>query len=135
MVNDPETVWIGLEYFCSGQEDMWQWNDQQIIAFALDELENLQFIDRGDVLDATMLRVPKAYPAYFGTYAHFDIVSNYLSQIENLFCIGRNGMHRYNNTDHSMLTAIKAVDLIAQGKGTKAEIWDINTGDTYHEER
>jgi protoporphyrinogen oxidase len=89
--------------------------------------------DRADVLDATVIRVPKTYPAYFGTYQNFDQIRNYVNQIENLFLIGRNGMHRYNNQDHSMLTAMMAVDNIAAGIKDKSNLWDVNTEMEYHE--
>jgi protoporphyrinogen oxidase len=90
-------------------------------------------IDRGDVLDGTVVRVPKAYPAYFGEYSQFGTVREYLDAFPNLFPVGRNGMHRYNNQDHSMLAANAAVNSILNGGQGKSEIWRINTEDDYHE--
>ncbi len=80
------------------------------------------------------IRVPKAYPAYFGEYRHFNIVRDYLDEFHNLFSIGRNGMHRYNNQDHSMLSAKWAADSIINGGHGRSKIWDINADESYHEE-
>ena len=78
--------------------------------------------------------MPKTYPAYFGTYDRFDEIRNYVDRFANLFLVGRNGMHKYNNQDHSMLTAIMAVDNIVAGRADKSNIWDVNTEQEYHEE-
>jgi len=133
LVADPATIWLGLEYFCREGDDLWSMDDGRFIDFAAAELENLGLIDRSDVIDGTLVRVPKAYPAYFGTYAEFDQVRTYLDQFANLYPVGRNGMHRYNNQDHSMLAANCAVSSILD-RGGKAEIWRINAEDDYHEE-
>ena len=133
MVKDPSNAWIGLEYFCYETDAIWNFTDQQMIDLATEELERIGMADRADVLDATVIRVPKTYPAYFGTYQNFDQIRNYVNQIENLFLIGRNGMHRYNNQDHSMLTAMMAVDNIAAGIKDKSNLWDVNTEMEYHE--
>ena len=136
MVNDPEnTVWVGLEYFCNEGDSLWNMSDKEFIELACDELQKIGIIDADDILDATRIKVKKAYPAYFGTYKDFDKVRNYLDKIENLYCIGRNGMHRYNNMDHSMLTAMEAVDCIKSGKTDKSQIWSVNTEQEYHEEK
>ncbi len=136
MVKDPEnTVWVGLEYFCNEGDEFWNMSDKEFINFACDELQKIGVIDKEDILDATRIKVKKAYPAYFGTYKDFDKVREYLDKIENLYCIGRNGMHRYNNMDHSMLTAMEAVDCIKNGKTDKAQIWNVNTEQEYHEEK
>ena len=135
MVKDPEnTVWIGLEYFCNEGDDLWEKSDEDFISFAIDELSSIGIIDKTDVLDSVRLKQKKAYPAYFGSYKDFPKVREYLDTIENLYCIGRNGMHRYNNMDHSMLTAIEAVDCIKKGYSLKNIIWDVNTEQEYHEE-
>ncbi|MBQ8344842.1 MAG: NAD(P)/FAD-dependent oxidoreductase [Clostridia bacterium] len=135
MVKDPEhTVWIGLEYFCSEGDEMWEMADSEFIDFATGELASIGIIHREDVLDSVRIRVKKAYPAYFGSYAEFDTVKEYLSGIENLWCIGRNGQHRYNNMDHSMLTAMEAVDAVAAGSTDKSRVWGVNTEQEYHEE-
>lgn len=133
MVKDTENVWIGLEYFCNESDEFWRLDDAQIIAFATNELIRLEAIDLEDVLDSTVVRMPKAYPSYIGAYDRFDIVKAYLDGIDNLFLIGRNGMHRYNNMDHSMLTAMAAVDLARTGNSSKASIWSVNAEDEYHE--
>ena len=97
------------------------------IVFCLDPI--------ADVLDGVVIRVPKTYPAYFGSYDRFDVLRKYLDQFENLFLIGRNGMHRYNNQDHSMLTAMTAVENIVAERTDKRNIWDVNTEQEYHEDR
>lgn len=135
MVKDFEnTVWVGLEYFCSEGDEMWKMPDDKFIEFAIDELSSIGIIDKGDVLDKVKLNIKKAYPAYFGTYSKFDDVKSYLNSIDNLYCIGRNGQHRYNNMDHSMLTAIEAVKIIING-GDKERIWNVNTENEYHESK
>ena len=130
---DKDTVWIGLEYFCNQGDELWEMTDTDFISFAIDELEKIDVIDNCDVLDATILRVPKTYPAYLGTYDRFDELRAFTDSIENLFLIGRNGMHRYNNADHSMLTAMAAVENIINGIKTKQNIWEVNTEQEYHE--
>jgi len=132
LVADPNTIWLGLEYFCREGDDLWTMNDGRFIDFAAAELEKIGLIDRGDVIDGTLVRVPKAYPAYLGVYSEFQRVRGYLDQFANLYPIGRNGMHRYNNQDHSMLAANGAVSAITNGTG-KADIWRVNAEDDYHE--
>jgi protoporphyrinogen oxidase len=133
MIADIEKVWIGLEYFCNEGDDLWNMDDEKFIAFAIDELHKIDIIDKKDVIDSTIIRVPKTYPAYFGTYSQFNIIREFTDKIENLFLIGRNGMHKYNNQDHSMLTAITAVNNIISEEKAKSNIWDINTEEEYHE--
>ncbi len=136
MVKDPEnTVWIGLEYFCDEGDKYWNMNDSEFIDFAIDELQKIGVIEKQDVRDAVRIKVKKAYPAYFGSYKDFDKVREYLDSFENLYCVGRNGMHRYNNMDHSMLTAIEAVNCIKNGTLSKSAIWNVNTEQEYHEEK
>ncbi len=136
MVKDPEnTVWIGLEYFCNEGDELWEMSDEDFISFAIGELAKIDVLDPEDVKDATRIRVKKAYPAYFDTYAEFDVVKDYLSGIDNLWCIGRNGQHRYNNMDHSMLTAVEAVRSISTGSRSKDNVWNVNTEKEYHEEK
>jgi len=134
MVADSGTIWLGLEYFCKEGDDLWSMNDGEFIDFAAGELEKLGLIDRKDVIDGTLVRVPKAYPAYFGDYRQFGKVREYLDQYSNLYPVGRNGMHRYNNQDHSMLAANSAVDSIVNHGRGKSEIWSINSEDEYHDE-
>jgi protoporphyrinogen oxidase len=135
MVADPEKVWIGLEYFCYESDELWKMPDAEITKFAIAEVEKIGILRANDVLDSHVVRVPKTYPAYFGTYDRFDQVVKYLDRFENLFLVGRNGMHKYNNQDHSMLTAMTAVDNILAGKLDKSELWEINTEQEYHEEK
>lgn len=136
LVNDYEnTMWIGLEYFCTEGDQLWSMPKDEFIKMAIDELVKIDIIDREDVLDACQVKVKKAYPAYFGTYYELDKVKAFLDQIENLFCLGRNGQHRYNNMDHSMLTAMECVRNIKEGKSTKENIWAVNTEEEYHESK
>jgi protoporphyrinogen oxidase len=133
MVSDPSLIWLGLEYFCAEGDDLWSMRDTDFIEFAAKELESIGMIDRAQVLDGTAVRVPKAYPAYFGEYREFDKIKMYLNTFPNLFPIGRNGMHRYNNQDHSMLAARAAVDSILNEGVDKSKIWAINADLNYHE--
>jgi protoporphyrinogen oxidase len=133
MVKDEHTVWLGLEYFCQEGDDIWQLTDQELIRKGISELEAMGFCSSGDFLDGTVVRMPKTYPAYFGTYDQFDTIRRYTDSFPNLFLLGRNGMHRYNNQDHSMLTAMTAVDLILDGDNRKDLIWAVNTEEEYHE--
>jgi protoporphyrinogen oxidase len=135
LVADPSTVSLGLEYFCDEGDDLWNKPDARFLAFAAQELETIGLIDARDVLDGTVVRVPKAYPAYFGEYPRIGRVRSYLDGIRNLFAIGRNGMHRYNNQDHSMLAAKAAVDCLIEGSSDKSGIWAVNTEEEYHETR
>lgn len=133
LVADPDTIWMGLEYFVNETDDFWQAPDDEIIGFAVKELEQLGVSQPEDLLDAVVVRTKKAYPAYFGTYDRFDVIRDYVMQFDNLYCVGRNGMHRYNNQDHSILTAMVAVDGIAEGRDRRSETWDVNTEQDYHE--
>ena len=135
LVADPANVWIGLEYFCYETDDIWKLSDANMIRLAKDEVTKIGIIDPDDVLDACVIRVPKTYPAYFGAYDRFEEIKEYISKFENLFLVGRNGMHKYNNQDHSMLTAMTAVDNIIEGRTDKANIWALNTEMEYHESR
>ena len=135
MVSDREKVWIGLEYFCNKGDNLWRMDDKKFIEFAIKELASIDIIDDDQVLDSTIIKVPKAYPAYFGTYSQFKIISDFTDTLDNLFLIGRNGMHKYNNQDHSMLTAITAVNNIILGIKDKSNIWSINLEEEYHEKK
>lgn len=128
LVHDYEnTLWIGLEYFCTEGDTLWQMDKEEFIDMAVQELETLDILDPNDVIDACIQKVRKAYPAYYGAYQQLDEVKDFLNSIENLFCIGRNGQHRYNNMDHSMLTAIHAVECIRNGNLTdKSIVWNVN---------
>jgi protoporphyrinogen oxidase len=135
LIADPSKVWIGLEYFCSESDWLWQKPDPELVDLARSELEAIGILDGAEVCDATVIRTEKTYPAYIGTYSRFGELRRYLDGFENLFLIGRNGMHRYNNQDHSMLAAMVAVDNIAQGVASKDNIWAVNAEEEYHEEK
>lgn len=134
LVAKKENVWLGLEYFCQEGDDLWSMPDAAMLDFAAVELEQIGMIERADVLDGTVIRVPKTYPAYFGAYEDFPAIREWLDGLDNLFLVGRSGMHRYNNQDHSMLTAKLAVEAILGGEVEKADIWAVNVDDDYHEE-
>ncbi len=134
MVNQSADVWIGAEYFCNENDQLWQLDDSSLIDFVIKEMGSIGILTADDVKDSTVIRVKKAYPSYYGGYKDFDIVQEYFNTIENLFLVGRNGMHRYNNSDHSMLTAMAAVDNIITGNKDKTNIWNINTEEEYIEE-
>lgn len=134
LVERPEdTVWIGLEYFCNEGDEKWNMKNEDYIKNAIDELQKIGIIHKEDVLDSTIIKVKKAYPGYFGSYNSFGTVKNYLNSIDNLYCIGRNGQHRYNNMDHSMMTAIEAVNCYCNNTKSKDTIWNVNTEEDYHE--
>ena len=135
MIRDTSTTWIGMEYFCNKTDDFWALSDEEVQRVAVTELEKMDLAQAEDVLDITVRRMEKTYPAYFGTYSDFDKVREFTDQFANLFLIGRNGMHKYNNADHSMLTAMVAVDNIIAGETVKANLWSINTEQEYHEEK
>ena len=136
MLDDyKKQVWIGLEYFVDEGDELWTKSDEDMIAQGIQECEQIGFLRQQDVQDACVLRMPKAYPAYFGTYDQLDVIRDWSVGIPNLFLIGRNGMHRYNNQDHSMLTAMTAVDNIESGNTNNLNIWEVNAERVYHEER
>ena len=136
MVKDLEhTVWIGLEYFVNEGDEFWNMTEDAFSKFGVDEMVKLGLIDSADeVLDSHMERVKKAYPAYFDTYDEMDTLIEYLNTIPNLYCVGRNGQHRYNNIDHSMVTSFEAVKNILSGEADKSNVWNVNTEKEYHEE-
>jgi protoporphyrinogen oxidase len=135
LVEDPTKVWIGLEYFCYETDDLWKMQDEDLKRFAIAEVAKIGILNAEDVSDGHVVRVPKTYPAYFGTYNRFDELKTYTDSFENLFLVGRNGMHKYNNQDHSMLTAMTVVDGLVAGRVDKASLWSINTEQEYHEEK
>ena len=135
LIEDPTKVWIGLEYFCYETDDLWKMEDEALKRFAIAEVAKIGILDASAVTDGHVVRVPKTYPAYFGTYSRFDELRAFTDSFENLFLVGRNGMHKYNNQDHSMLTAMTAVDGIIAGHVDKSELWNINTEQEYHEEK
>jgi protoporphyrinogen oxidase len=135
MVKDSEKVWIGVEYFCNETDSVWKLSDHDMAALAVRELHKIGILESDEVLDTYVYRMAKTYPAYFGTYDRFDQLRDYIDQYENLFLVGRNGMHKYNNQDHSMLTAMLAVENINAGITDKSNIWAVNTEMAYHEQK
>jgi len=135
LVKDENTVWIGLEYLCHEGDELWSKSDDDFARFAIDELAKIDIIEKEDALGSVVIRMPKTYPAYFGSYDQFGIIREFTDQFKNLFLIGRNGMHRYNNQDHSMLSAMTAVENIINNVETKHNIWAINIEEEYHENK
>lgn len=132
--NFTQNIWLGLEYFCQENDEFWSLDDEKIKILAKNELVKLGLINKEDeILDYCVKRVQKAYPAYFDSYNKIDNVIAFLNTFENLYCVGRNGQHRYNNMDHSMLTSIKAVEHLLNNSISKDEIWNVNTEQEYHE--
>jgi protoporphyrinogen oxidase len=130
MVADPGKVWIGLEYFCNEGDEFWNMQDADIR-----EVHEINIVEQSEVIDSVIIKMPKAYPAYFGTFDQLPVIREHVDKIQNLFLVGRNGMHKYNNQDHSMLSAITAVENIINGVTDKQNIWDINTEEEYHESK
>ena len=135
LVKDKNNVWVGMEYVVSEKDDIWKLSEKEMADFGVKELAKIDLIDPKDVIDTTVIKLKKTYPAYFGTYNEFDTVKDFTLQFENLYLIGRNGQHRYNNQDHSMLTAIEAVNNIKIGRKDKDNIWNVNVEKDYHESK
>ncbi|MBR3512120.1 MAG: NAD(P)/FAD-dependent oxidoreductase [Clostridia bacterium] len=130
-----DKVWIGIEYTCKEGDEYWNMSDEEFSQFAINELASINIIDKNDVVDYHRERIKKAYPAYFDTYKDIDKLIKYIDTIDNLYCIGRNGQHHYNNMDHSMATAMEAAKNIKEGIKEKDNIWNVNTEKSYHEEK
>ena len=135
LVRDPGTAWIGLEYFCREGDALWTMTDDALRALGVEEMRALRLADPAEHLDGVVIRMPKAYPGYYGSYARFGELRAWLDAIPNLYLVGRNGMHRYNNQDHSMLSAKRAAEAILAGSADKGPIWAVNIDDEYHEEK
>ncbi|MCR5202196.1 MAG: NAD(P)/FAD-dependent oxidoreductase [Lachnospiraceae bacterium] len=136
MVEKPlETVWVGMEYFCKEGDEFWNMSTKECVNLAIRELRKIGIIEKGAVIKAHREKVKKAYPAYFDTYKDFDEIKDYLDTYDNLWCVGRNGQHRYNNMDHSMLTSINTARAIKEGSTDKENIWNVNTEKEYHEKK
>lgn len=133
--NNRNQVCITVEYFCSDNDILWQQSDEEFLKMALDELVQMNIAKAEDFISHKSFKIEKAYPAYFGSYGNFDIVKEYINSIDNLYPIGRNGMHKYNNMDHSILTALETVDCILSPDKDKNIIWKVNTEKSYHEEK
>lgn len=135
LVKNQKDTWVGLEYFVNEGDELWSLKDKDMAQFGIKELAKIGIIDEADVLDHTVIRIKKTYPAYFGTYDQFDKIRHFTDTFENLFLLGRNGQHRYNNQDHSMLTAMAAVENIASGRKDKDNVWNVNVEKEYHEQK
>jgi len=133
LVKDKSKIWLGMEYFANEGDDLWNMSERVFSKFAITELEKIGIAKKESVLDSVVVKVPKAYPAYFGTYNKFGELKAWLDGIDNLFLIGRNGMHKYNNMDHSMLSAKEAVNAISSNSKDKSAIWSVNSEEDYHE--
>src|SRR5262249_48301592 len=120
MVSDDRHVWVGMEYFANEGDELWNKSDKAMLKFGIDELASIGIIDADDVIDGTVIRMKKTYPAYFGTYDRFNEIRDFVDRFDNLYLLGRNGQHRYNNQDHSMLTAMVAVENIIEGRTDKS---------------
>ena len=135
LIKDQDQIWVGMEYVVSEKDDVWKKSDKDMAEFGIKELEKIDILDPKEVLDTTVIKLKKTYPAYFGTYQEFDKVKDFTDEFDNLYLIGRNGQHRYNNQDHSMLTAIAAVDNIKTGRRDKENVWNVNVEKEYHESK
>ena len=137
LVKDLEhTVWVGLEYFCNEGDELWSMTDEAFAGMAAEETVKIGLIEStATILDTHVERVPKAYPAYFDTYGEIGTLRAFLDSVPNLYCVGRNGQHRYNNIDHSMLTAMEAAACLISGNSDRARLWNVNTEQEYHEEK
>ena len=133
LVADPDKVWIGLEYFATEGDEMWRMPDADFIKFAIAELDKIDVARPEAVRDSVVFHIKKAYPAYFGTYGEFNKIREYVDPIDNLFLMGRNGMHKYNNMDHSMLAAMEVVKCIRENSSDKTALWNVNSEEDYHE--
>ena len=135
MVEDPTNkMWLGLEYFCQEGDSFWNKSDYELKKIAQEELKKMGFYD-GEILDSHVIRVKKAYPAYFDSYQYIDKVREYINTIDNLYCIGRNGTHSYNNMDHSILSGMICADLILNNSHDLGLLWNVNVDKSYQEEK
>ena len=137
VVRHPESeVFVGLEYFCSESDDLWEMSDTDFAAMGIREMIALGMVESADDVVSTLsVRVKKAYPAYFDTYEEFPKLREWLDTIPNLYCVGRNGQHRYNNMDHSMCTGFEAARAILAGSSDRTALWNVNTEKEYHESK
>jgi protoporphyrinogen oxidase len=133
MVADTRKTGLGLEYFCNEGDDLWSRSDADLVELAKRELQQLGLAQYQDVVDGVVYRVPKSYPVYDATYqTHLAVLREFVNGLDNVQTIGRNGLHRYNNQDHAMLTGMKAVSNLVDG--TSHDLWSVNSDQEYHEE-
>src|SRR5947207_13891948 len=131
MAPDGERACLGLEYFCFRGDELWSRSDHELVALAAEELDRIGLAGNGQVEGGEVMRVPKAYPIYDEDYARrVAVIRDWLDGIENLQQVGRNGLHRYNNSDHSMLTAMRAIENL---DGAAHDLWEVNADSWYHE--
>ena len=133
MVKDKNTVYVGVEYMCFETDNLWLMDEKDLIRFTIDEMKKLKLIKDDYVISSNIIKMKKAYPSYTGVYSEFSKIREYTDKIENIFLAGRNGMHRYNNMDHSMLCGIEVSKCILNGSNDKNTIWEVNTEEEYHE--
>lgn len=133
LIKDDSKIWVGMEYIVSEKDDIWKLSEKEMSDFGIKELSKIGILDPSEVVDTTVIKLKKTYPAYFGTYNEFDKIRKFVDQFDNLYLLGRNGQHRYNNQDHSMLTAIEAVNNIKIGRKDKENVWNVNVEKEYHE--
>jgi protoporphyrinogen oxidase len=133
--NNRKQVCITVEYFCSDNDDIWCQSDEDFLKMVRAELKQMNIAADEDFISSKSIRIDKAYPAYFGTYKDFNLIKEFLDSIDNLYPVGRNGMHKYNNMDHSILTAMETVDCIIGKNFDKSKIWEVNTEQEYHESK
>ena len=133
MVPDQSKTCLGMEYFCNESDDLWQMSNDELVALASREVKALGLVDpEANIEDGTVIRQYKAYPVYDDEYRHnVEIIQKYIQTFQNLQTVGRNGMHRYNNSDHSMLTGLLAAKNIL---GEDHDLWNVNVERSYHEE-
>ncbi len=129
MVGSKNRVWLGVEFFCSHNDEIWSKSDAELVELASKELDILNLVNYSDILDGVCIRTRKAYPSYCGAYNRLHAVKKYLCSFNNLFCIGRNGLHQYNNMDHSMLTAILSVKALTSGNKPPESVWEMEPED------
>ena len=135
LVKDRSKVWIGMEYFVNKGDSLWNMDDEAFCSFAAAELVKCGVISKQDIVEQVVFRIQKAYPAYLGSFGKFEVIRKWTDSIPNLYLLGRNGMHRYNNMDHSMLSAMEAVKNIITGANDKSNVWEVNTEKRYHESK
>ena len=134
MVEDKNNLWVGMEFFCSESDPIWNSSREEMTTLALKEIRAIGLIQHETLIDSTVIKIPKAYPSYIGAYEQFSVIQEFLDRIENLYLTGRNGMHRYNNADHSMMTAMIAVENIINNQKDRSNIWAVNMEQDFHEE-
>ncbi len=133
MVPDQSKTSLGLEYFCTEGDDLWSMSDEDLVELARSEIDKIGLARSQDVEDGCVIRVPKAYPVYDGAYArHLAVLREFIDSLDNFQTVGRNGLHRYNNQDHAMFTAMYAVNNAVLGE--KNDLWNVNVDQEYHEE-